>query len=113
MHEPLLALIAVLCNVAAQLAAKHAGHAIQLQKDLTPWLSPWLFSAVALYGISFLLMVRVYAVNPLSVASPTMAGGTFLLITLASSVFLGESIGVQKLSGIGLIFIGILLLSRN
>lgn len=113
MHEPLLALIAVICNVGAQLAAKHAGHAVQVQKGLAAWMSPWLFFAVALYGVSFLLMVRVYAVNPLSVASPAMAGGTFVLVTLASAILLGEGMGLQKLAGIALIFLGIVLLSRS
>jgi multidrug transporter EmrE-like cation transporter len=55
----------------------------------------------------------VYAANPLSVASPVLAGGTFMLITLVSWLLLGESLGYQKVAGIGLIFLGIVVLTRG
>jgi multidrug transporter EmrE-like cation transporter len=113
MNEPLIALIAVVCNVIAQIAMKYAGTAGQGAKGLAALLSPWLIGAVAFYGLSFLLTIRVLAVNPLSVASPTMAGCTFLFITLASWLVLGEGMGWQKLAGIGCILIGILLLTRQ
>lgn len=113
MKEPWIALIAVLCNVGAQLSMKYAGREQQAAKALAMWLSPWLLGAVMLYGISFLLTVRVVAVNPLSVASPAMAGGTFLLITMASWLLLGEGIGYQKIAGIAFIFMGIVLLTRS
>lgn len=41
-----------------------------------------------------------------------MAGCTFLLVTLAGWLLLGESLGYQKLAGIGCIFFGIVLLAR-
>lgn len=113
MKEPWIALIAVLCNVGAQLSMKYAGREQQAAKTLAIWLSPWLLGAVMLYGISFLLTVRVVAVNPLSVASPAMAGGTFFLITMASWLLLGEGIGYQKIAGIAFIFMGIVLLTRS
>jgi len=113
MKEPLIAVIAVLCNVFAQLSAKQAGQAGDLAKGLQNWLSPWLLAALVLYGLAFVLMVRVYSVNPLSVASPAMAGGTFLLIALASSLLLGEGLGLQRVAGIALIFVGIVVLARS
>lgn len=113
MKEPWIALIAVICNVGAQLSMKYAGQEQQAAKSLAMWLSPWLISAVMLYGVSFLLTVRVVAVNPLSVASPAMAGGTFLLITMASWLLLDEGMGTQKIVGIALIFMGIVLLTRS
>ncbi len=113
MKEPLIALIAVLCNVGAQLSMKYAGRAGTAGAGLEAWLSPWLFGAMVLYGLSFLLTVRVFAANPLSVASPAMAGATFLLITLSSWLVFGEGLGVQKVAGIVLIFIGIAVLTRS
>ncbi len=113
MKDPWIALIAVMCNVGAQLSMKYAGREQQVTKGLAMWLSPWLLWAVMLYGVSFLLTVRVVAVNPLSVASPAMAGCTFLLITLASWLLLGEGLGYQKMMGIALIFMGIVLLTRS
>ena len=113
MKEPWIALAAVLCNVSAQLAMKYAGSAGHTGKSLAAWLSPWLLGSVVLYGMSFLLTMRVLAVNPLSVASPAMAGSTFLLVTLASWLLLGEGLGYQKLIGIALIFAGIVVLTRS
>lgn len=112
MKELWIALISVMCNVIAQLAMKYAGRGQQIDHTLASWLTPWLFIAVAFYGVSFLLTVRVFAANPLSVAAPAMAGCTFLLIALASWLVLGENMGYQKLAGIGLIFIGIAVLTR-
>lgn len=113
MKEPWIALIAVFCNAGAQLSMKYAGRAGQGASGLAMWLSPWLLAAVTLYGLSFLLTIRVFAVNPLSVASPSMAGCTFLLITLTSWLILGEQIDVGKVAGIALIALGILVLTRN
>lgn len=114
MKEPLIAAIAVLCNVGAQLAMKYDGRVEQTEKSfMMALLSPWLLGAVTLYGLSFLLTVRVFAVNSLSVASPTMAGSTFLLITLSSWLLLGETLSAQKLIGIVLIFLGIVVLTRG
>ena len=114
MNAPLIALLAVLCNVGAQLSMKFAGSAARSgASPLAQWLSPWLLAAVVLYGVSFLLTVRVFAVNQLSVASPAMAGCTFVLIALASSVLLNEGMGLQKLLGMGLILIGIVLLTSK
>ena len=113
MNEPLIALAAVICNVSAQLSMKHAGDTGHTGAELSAWLSPWLLGSIVLYGASFLLTVRVMAVNPLSIASPTMAGGTFLLITLASWLLLGEGMSYQKLIGLALIFCGIIVLARS
>lgn len=113
MKEPLIAMIAVLCNVFAQLSAKQAGASGAGGANIHAWLSPWLLAAVLLYGLAFVLMVRVFAVNPLSVASPAMAGGTFLLVALASWLLLGEGLGLQRIAGIALIFLGILVLTRS
>ncbi len=107
MNEPLIALVAVLCNASAQLAMKFAGRAGVEGGGLAAWLSPWLLGAVVLYGMSFLLTMRVFARNELSVASPLMAGLTFGCIVLASWLILGESIDARKLGGIALILAGI------
>lgn len=113
MKEPWIALIAVLCNVGAQLAMKYAGSAGQNARGLAMWLSPWLLAAVVMYGMSFLLTVRVFGMNPLSLASPAMAGATFFLVSLSSWYLLGEGMGIQKISGMALIIAGVVLVSRS
>ena len=111
MNAPWLAVVAVLCNVVAQLAMKQAGQVQHHAHHIGGWLTPWLVAAVGLYGASFLLTSRVFAVNPLSVASPIMAGATFVLIALSSYLLLGEGFGMLKLAGVGLVLCGIALLS--
>lgn len=113
MNFALLALIAVLCNVGAQLAIKAAGERVTAASGLLAWIDPVLALAVGLYGASFLLTVRVYAVNPLTVAAPVMAGGSFLLVALAGTLLLGEAPGWQRLGGMALIVIGIVLIART
>lgn len=113
MKYPWIALAAVICNVSAQIAMKYAGRDFQAEKMLAWIFSPWLLSALAMYGISFFLTMRIFAANPLSVASPVMAGATFLLIGIASYYLLGEGVNWQKISGMTIIFVGILVLTRS
>lgn len=112
MKGALFAIVAIFCNVIAQLSMKYAGTAGLSQKGLSAWGSPWLIVAVLLYGASFLLTVKVYAHNPLSVASPAMAGGSFFLVTLIGWLGLGEPLTPSKIVGIMLIAAGILFLTR-
>jgi len=98
-----LALAAVVLNVAAQLAIKLAAGNLQ---------SVPLAAALVFYAGSFFLTVKIYAVNPLSLAAPLMAGLTFLLTPLAAVLFLGESLGAARLAGIALILAGIVVVSR-
>jgi len=117
-NDPLIALLAVLCNASAQVAMKFAGRAgmsgaeaVEPVSRWMAWLSPWLLASVALYGLSFLLTIRVFANNALSVASPLMAGLTFLCIVMASWLVLGETMDVRKIGGIVLILAGIVVLT--
>ena len=114
MNQPWLALLAVCCNVAAQLTIKQAGHAVVIQgQGLLAWLHPLLLLALTLYGLSFLLTVKVFAVNPLTVAAPIMAGGTFVLVGLAGTWLLGEHLHLTRWLGMGLILAGIMLITRS
>jgi len=110
---PWLALIAVVCNVGAQLAIKSAGERVTATGGITAWLDPILALAVALYGLSFLLTVKVFAVNPLTIAAPIMAGGSFALVALAGSWLLGETPGLVRLGGMAMIVLGIVLIVRS
>lgn len=105
-----LAIIAVLCNVSAQVLMKFAGK-LDL-KIWSNWFSLYLIAAVICYGLSFLLTVKVFSQNALSIASPLMAGATFVLIALASMALFSEAFTWQKAAGMALIALGIFLLSR-
>jgi multidrug transporter EmrE-like cation transporter len=106
-----LAIVAVACNAVAQLLLKRAN--VSDAMDLRQWLDASLLAAVALYGVSFAVTALVFARLPLSVASPVMAGGIFVLITALSWFFLNEPLHAGKVAGMALILAGIVLLSRN
>ncbi|KJS07898.1 MAG: hypothetical protein VR73_07620 [Gammaproteobacteria bacterium BRH_c0] len=110
MQQPGLIAFAILLNVAAQLSIKLAGQQTEFKSLLHQILSPWLISAILLYGFSFLMTVRIYAVNQLSTAAPFMAACTFVLIYLVGYFLLGEAITIGKVAGLVLIIIGLALL---
>lgn len=108
MDTQLIALLAVACNVSAQVAMKFSGAA-----DAGRWLwglSAWTLAALALYGASFFLTLQVFARSPLSLASPIMAGCTVVLVALAGVLLFGEPWGWTKIAGTALVALGILLL---
>lgn len=105
------AMIAIACNVMAQAAMKMAGQFMQQHSGWQAWLSPWLLVAVLSYGASFLLTVKVFSQNALSVAGPFMAGASFLLVALVGALIFNESFNLNKIIALTLILLGIVLLS--
>jgi multidrug transporter EmrE-like cation transporter len=107
-NQTFLVIVAILLNVAAQVTIKQAGGnaARPLFEQVT---SPWLLMAVALYGVSFILTVRIYAANPLSIAVPFMASCTFVLINLFGYLLFAEPITLAKSGGLVLIVAGMIL----
>ncbi len=74
--------------------------------------SSWLLAALTLYCMSFVLTVRIYAANPLSVAAPFMAASTFVLITLCGALLFAEPVTLAKCGGLALIVLGMMLVLR-
>ncbi|CNE89509.1 4-amino-4-deoxy-L-arabinose-phosphoundecaprenol flippase subunit ArnE [Yersinia nurmii] len=70
----------------------------------------WLATAVLLLGLGMLLWLRLLQHLPLSIAYP-MLSFNFVLVTLASRFFFGETVGVRHWLGIVAIMLGILLMS--
>lgn len=111
MKSVLWIVAAVLCNASAQVALK-LGASTELMRWQT-WFSPAILIGLMLYGLSFVLTVRVYADYPLGVISPLMAGAIFLLINLFSAQFFSESITLEKVIGMLLIVAGMAVLARG
>ena len=107
----MLAAAAVLCNATAQLLMKHAS--ITDAFSWRQWLAPSLAGAVIVYGLSFVLTALVFARLPLSLISPLMAGAIFVVISVFSVAFLGESLGPVRIAGMLCILGGIALLARS
>lgn len=66
-----------------------------------------------LYAVTTLVWIKVISVEPLSVAYPVLTSITFLLVTLAAAFFLHEGIAFQKIIGLIVILVGIVLVGRG
>lgn len=106
----LLIAAAVALNVGAQVATKYLGR--KGLSALQDWVSPWIVAAVLMYFISFLFVAKILSRLPLSVASPVLAGGSFILAAIAGYVLFGEQIGLMRWVGMGLIAVGIVCVGK-
>lgn len=115
MNNWLYAILAVCCNVGAQVCMK-LSIANNISEKSLSWFaslfSIWIITAVILYGLSFFLTIKVLQVNAMSTATPIMAGLTFCLTAIVGSWVFSELLSIQK--GIGILFIlgGILILTQ-
>ncbi len=79
---------------------------------LTLLFSPWFLAGLSVYGINLVLFTKALEKLPLSQAYPVFAGLGFGLITVASQYFFGERFTFHQGVGLGLIFCGIVMMSR-
>lgn len=75
--------------------------------------SPQIIFGLLLYGLSFLIWLRVLSFNDLSRAYPLFAASTFLLTTLGSLLFLKEGVSLTRLLGMFVLIIGIFIVARS
>ena len=116
-----LLLISVAFNVTANILLKtavtktggiSAQSSLLLANILKVAFSPYLIFGLTLYGLSFLIWLRVLTFNDLSRAYPIFATIVFLLTTAGSIVFLNESVSFLRFAGIAVILAGIYLVAR-
>ena len=121
MISALLVIIAVILNTAAQFFLKAgAGQLSGLASTggsilKIGWVGItnfWIAGGLACYIISFAVWIGVLARLPVSVAYPLLSLG-YVIGLFASYWFFGESLGTEKLVGVGLILAGVYLLSKN
>jgi multidrug transporter EmrE-like cation transporter len=65
------------------------------------------FIGLAFYGLGFLIWYGFLARMPLSVAFPLAAGSLVIATQFVGAIFLGESLSLAHLGGVGLIVAGI------
>lgn len=75
--------------------------------------SPYLIIGLTLYGLSFLIWLRVLTFNDLSRSYPIFATIVFLFTTLGSIKFLNEDISIMRVVGIAIMLVGIFIVSRS
>ena len=116
-----LILLSVSSGVAGQLALKvgvtRAGAAAvetagPLWTLITAFRSPLVWLGLALYGLGALAWILVLTRLDLSLAYPFLALN-FVLIAIASRLFLGEAIPALRWAGIVVICFGILVIAKS
>jgi len=74
--------------------------------------SPFIIIGLGLYGMSFIIWLRVLSFNDLSRAYPIFATIVFLLTSIGSMIFLKESISLFRFLGILIMLVGIYIVAR-
>lgn len=74
--------------------------------------SPSILAGLACYGVSVVVWILALSRVPVSVAYPMLSIG-YIVNALAAWWLFGESLGAQKLVGIGFIVVGVFLVARS
>jgi drug/metabolite transporter (DMT)-like permease len=108
--------VSVICDVAGQLCLKRgADNLPEVQgRELAMALlcSAWVAGGVLIYIVEIFVWLRILAEVPLSIAFP-IASLNFLGVTLASHIFLKESVGRLQWLGAILITLGVVVVART
>jgi multidrug transporter EmrE-like cation transporter len=117
-----LLLTSVVFNVTANILLKTgviksggiSGSKTKLISDITHVvMNPFIIVGLALYGLSFLIWLRVLTFNDLSKSYPIFAAIVFLFTTIGSVIFLKENVSFLRVIGIIIILFGIFIVARN
>lgn len=116
-----LLMLGVLLNAAAQLLLKagttRVGEFAFSLDNLVPIgtrlaSSPPILAGLACYVVSVVVWILALSRVPVSVAYPMLSVG-YVVNAFAAWMLFGESLGVQKLVGIGFIVVGVFLVARS
>lgn len=91
-----------------------SGEKVKLIPELTrAATSPFIIIGLVLYGLSFIIWLRVLTISDLSRAYPIFATIVFLLTTVISILFFKENVSLLRFIGIIVILVGIFIVARN
>jgi multidrug transporter EmrE-like cation transporter len=116
-----LILTGMLLGAAAQLLLKAGTNAVghfefhwqyALPVALKLGTQPYMLSGIGCYGLSLVVWIMALSRVPVSVAYPMVALG-YVINAIGAWLWLGESLGMQKLLGIGFIILGVWLVARS
>jgi multidrug transporter EmrE-like cation transporter len=74
--------------------------------------SPFILGGLACYVVSVVVWILALSRVPVSVAYPMLSVG-YIVNAVAAWILFGESLGAQKLVGIGFIVVGVFLVARS
>ena len=102
--------VAVVLGTVAQLFLKAGTNVAPVGFGLA--LEPRILAGVACYAVSLIVWILALSKTPVSVAYPMVSLG-FALNAVLAWWLLGESLGALKLTGIGFIIVGVVLVARS
>ena len=103
-------LVGVLLNAAAQLLLKAGTNAVPLGLRLA--VEPHILGGLACYVISVVVWVIALSRVPVSIAYPMLSIG-YVVNAVAAWYLLGEILTPMRLTGIGIIIVGVSLVARS
>lgn len=116
-----LILTGVLLNAAAQLLLKAGTNAIGhfdfqinniLPIGMKLALQPFIMGGMACYVVSLVIWIMALSRVPVSIAYPMLSIG-YVINAFVAWQWFGEALAAQKLLGIGVIVIGVILVARS
>ena len=75
-------------------------------------LNPWIVAGLTIYALSILIWMYVLAYNEVSYAYPFLSIG-FVLVTMMGWWIFDDSLSLQRILGISLICLGVVMVSRT
>lgn len=105
----------LMSTIAILLVKQYASLAVETWKGSPGWSleGGLLLLGASLYALSFLIWMVILSRNELSMVYPLMIGLTLVATTAASWVLLKEPLGALRLTGIAVIFLGVVLVTRS
>jgi multidrug transporter EmrE-like cation transporter len=103
-------LVGVLLNAAAQLLLKAGTNAMPLGLRLA--IEPHILGGLACYVISVVVWVVALSKVPVSIAYPMLSIG-YVVNAFAAWYLLGEVLTPMRLTGIGIIIVGVFVVARS
>ncbi|MCC7500662.1 hypothetical protein IT396_02570 [Candidatus Nomurabacteria bacterium] len=111
----ILLILALLFNALANIALKLGAAQFAALRETgimrAVFENPYLLGGVALFACNVVLYALALSRIPLSVGYPIMVAGGIVIVTLASVLYMRETIGISHFLGLGFLLIGIVLIS--
>jgi drug/metabolite transporter (DMT)-like permease len=83
-----------------------------LTRVIPMFLNPWVFIGFVCFGLSSIFWLVVLSRLPLSLVYP-MVSVAYVVVALLSMVFFRENVTLVRWSGIAVIILGVILISRS
>lgn len=75
--------------------------------------NPFIICGLILYGLSFIVWLRVLSTNDLSRVYPIFVTFVFILTTIGSARLFGEHISSIRIAGLAITIVGIYLIAKS